>query len=113
VAIGSYKYEQFANKKKKQIILSILKEYRKTAIGISKLQWQLFWKESRFNKFLDIKNLDSKLSERYKQTCQSQVVGCLESYISNISNHFNDIVYKSILSEKSKRVLIYLNAKKE
>jgi len=111
--LGAYKYEHFANKGKVIKLLETLKEYRNAAQRISRLQWQLFWKEFKFDKNLDIKSVKTELSERYKQTCQYQVVGVLESFISNVSNRFAEIVVRSALPEKTKRVLIYLNVKRE
>jgi len=111
--IGSYEHKHFANKGKEKKIFKVLKEYRKTAEKIARLQWKLFWKEGRFDKNLNIKDVKSQLSERFKQTCQYQVVSVLESFISDISNRFNEVVFHSSLPEKSKRVLIYLNAKRE
>jgi len=75
--IGAYKYKHFGNKGKVDKILSVLKEYRKTAKDIAKIQWNLFFRQGNFNEYNDVKNIKSKLSERYKQTCQSQVVSIL------------------------------------
>jgi len=107
--IGAYLYPSYPNKGKIEKIKEVLKEYRKTAKQIAKAQWIHFFKTGEFNKYLDIKKLKAKLSERYKQTCQWQVVSVLESFIQNVKNEFEKIVYKSTLNEKTKRVLIVIN----
>ncbi|MEZ0322838.1 MAG: transposase [Hydrogenothermaceae bacterium] len=111
--IRAYSYPQYANLGKIKKIKGILKEYRTTAEDIAKYQWYLFFKEGKFNKYKNIKHINSNLSERYKQVCMWQVVSVLESFISNIQNRFFEIVKSSNLTEKTKRVLIYLNNRKE
>ncbi|RUM58897.1 MAG: transposase, partial [Persephonella sp.] len=68
--IRAYKHKHNINNGKIQIIKEILKEYRKTAKGIAKKQWHIFFKEGSFDKNYKVKEIKSKLSERYKQTCQ-------------------------------------------
>ncbi|MGC8678016.1 MAG: RNA-guided endonuclease TnpB family protein [Hydrogenobaculum sp.] len=110
--IRAYIYPCFPNKGKAEKIKQVLKEYRKTAQEIAKFQWNEFFKTGKFNKYLKLKQLKSSLSERYKQTCQWQVVGVLEGYLASIQNEFEKIVYKSNLPQKTKRVLIVINNKK-
>ncbi len=110
--IRAYKHKHNANKIKIKTIKQILTEYRRTANLISKLQWKIFFKEGRFNKNQDIKHVPSKLSERYKQTCQYQVVSVLNSYISNRQNYFVKIVYRSDLDEDTKFILFVINKSK-
>ena len=110
--IRAYKHKHNANKGKIQTTKQILKEYRKTAQDISKLQWEIFFKEGRFNKNQNIKHIPSKLSERYKQTCQYQVVSALNSYISNRQNDYAKIVYTSNLDEDTKFILFVINKSK-
>ncbi len=75
--IRTYKLKQLANNEKLLRIISVINEYRKTALTISKFQWKNFFLNKKFDKNLDIKHLQSNLSERYKQTNQYQVVGIL------------------------------------
>ncbi|AZU97764.1 IS607 family transposase ISCARN1 [Thermus phage YS40_Isch] len=107
--IGTYQYPSYANKGKIQKVEQVINEYRKTAKNIAKLQWTYFFKNGSFNKTLSIKHLNSKLSERYKQNCQRQVVGTLESFIENVKREFEKIVYKSRLDKKTKQVLLSIN----
>jgi putative transposase len=110
--IRAYIYPCFPNKGKVEKIKQVLKEYRKTAQAIAKLQWSEFFKTGKFNRYLKLKEVKSFLSERYKQTCQWQVVGVLDGYISSIQNEFEKIVYKSNLNQKTKRILLGINSKK-
>ncbi|HHY80237.1 MAG TPA: IS200/IS605 family element transposase accessory protein TnpB [Thermoanaerobacter sp.] len=111
--IGTYIYPSFANKNKIYKIKAVLLEYRKTAAAIAKLQWKNFYTKGQFDKNMNIKSLQSRLTERYKQTCQWQVVSILEGFISNIQQEFAKIVFSSNLPEKTKRILLFLNSRKE
>ncbi|WP_037919747.1 RNA-guided endonuclease InsQ/TnpB family protein [Sulfurihydrogenibium subterraneum] len=110
--IRAYKHKHNANKNKVETVRRILKDYRKTAEKISKLQWYLFFKEGSFNKNYKINHIPSKLSERYKQTCQYQVVSVLNSYTSNRQKDFIKTVYRSSLDEDTKFILFVINKSK-
>lgn len=64
--IRAYNIKHSINRSKQNKILEILKEYRKTAVDIAKIQWNNFFRTTKFNKKLDIKFLNSLLSSRYK-----------------------------------------------
>jgi putative transposase len=52
----------------------------------------------------------SELSERFKQTIQYQVVGQLDSYLSNLEPRFIQVVNKSSIKDETTRIqLFYLN----
>ena len=107
--LGTYFLHCSPNKEKENKVFNLLKEYRKTAKVIANQQWKTFQQTGKFNKYLDIKHIHSLLSQRYKQTCQWQVVATLESFISNVQNKFKSYVYHSNLSEDDKIVLLHLN----
>lgn len=111
----SYPLKHFANQSKVDIVVSTLLEYRKTAQKLADNQWRLFFETGKFQKNESVlrKKVDSKLSERYKQTAQYQVVGTLKSFISNRKNDFNQIVYFSKLSDDQKKELYLINKKQE
>ena len=105
-----YKMKLLANKKKLKTIDSILNEYRKTASAIFNLYWSNFISTGKIPKFIDLSSIKSSLSERYKQTCASQVRGILMSYISNRQNDFKEIIYKSSLCDADQKIkLLYIN----
>jgi putative transposase len=106
----TYKLKHHSNNIKLSVLYDVVKEYRYTSNIISNHLWVLFFKERvMFKDYNDIKHIKSKLSERYKQTCQTQVVGQNKSYISNMKNRFVDIVHKSSLNEQDKIQLFYIN----
>ncbi len=106
----AYEMKLLANKKKLKIIDSILNEYRKTASAIFKLYWSNFISTGKIPQFIDLSSIKSNLSERYKQTCASQVRGILMSYISNRQNDFKEIIYKSSLCDEDQKIkLLFIN----
>jgi len=107
--IRSYALKHHLNEAKIATILEIFPHYRKLAKHISKIQWGLFFYEYKFNKNLDIKQMSSFLSERYKQTCQYQVVSQLQGYIENIKLKFKSIVYKYNFDTETRIQLLYIN----
>ncbi len=101
-------------KRKSTLIAHVLKLYRKTAQLVANFQWFLFFKTGSFNRKANIKHLNCPLSERFKSTIQYHlVVPTLESFIANVQERFKEIVLSSTLPEKTKRVLLYLNSRKE
>ncbi len=101
-------------KRKSTLIAHVLKLYRKTAQLVANFQWFLFFKTGFFNRKANIKHLNCPLSERFKSTIQYHVVvPTLESFIANVQERFKEIVLSSTLPEKTKRVLLYLNSRKE
>lgn len=107
--IRTYALKHAINIGKQKKILEIVREYRKLACQIASWQWKEFYRNGGFDRNLDIKKLETKLSERYKQTCQYQVVGVLDSFLSNRQNDFAKMVYNSPLREKAKAELYYIN----
>ena len=109
--IRVYRVEQSMNADKLDRILDVLRVYRKTAKSISGLQWKLFFQNGSFYRNESINNgiVESQLSERWKQTCQYQVVSTLDSYIENCKNRFRDIVVRSSVDEQIKLYLFYIN----
>jgi len=106
----AYEMKLLANKKKLKIIDSILNEYRKTASAIFKLYWSNFVSTGKIPQFIELSSIKSNLSERYKQTCASQVRGILMSYISNRQNDFKEIIYKSSLCDEDQKIkLLFIN----
>ena len=101
-------------KRKSSLVAHVLKLYRETAETIANFQWSLFFKTGSFNRKANIKHLNSPLSERFKSTIQYHVVvPTLESFIGNVQERFKEIVLGSTLPEKTKRVLLYLNSRRE
>lgn len=107
--LKSFELQHYSNLSKQNKIKDIFKEYRITSNQIANAQWRLFYTQGKFNKNLPIKQLKSSLTERYKQTCQYQVVGILNSYFSNIQNKIKTYIYNSSLPEETKIILFTIN----
>jgi putative transposase len=108
---GSYLFTNYANKGKIEKVKNTLKEYRKTVKDISKHLWDIFFKTGKFprKKKINIKNVKSFLSERYKYVCLWQTHDVLSSYIANIQYQFANIVFNSSLNKEDKLILLALN----
>jgi len=108
-----YKLKHSINQGKQKKILAILKESRNASVEISNRQWVDFYKNGKFNRDLKIDTIKSKLSKRYKQTAQYQVVSGLESYLGNRQNEFKDYLKNSNFDSDTKRKLYYINKYKK
>jgi len=111
--IRTYKLKSSINIGKQRKILNILMEYRKVSHEISKKQWTNLYKEGKFNRNLEINSINSKLSKRYRQTAQYQVVSQLDSYIGNRQNDFKTYIKNSNFSQEMKIELYYINKYKK
>ena len=109
--IRSYQLKNHSNINKLKEVEKLLFEYRKTEHKISNFHWRKFYEnKEKFNDFRDIKHIPTKLSERYKQTCQTQVVGTLKSYISNTKKRYTEIIFKTkSIDEQTRIKLLYIN----
>ena len=106
----TYKLKHLANKGKLAKVIQTVQAYRDTADIIAREQWRCFYEKSQsFNRRCDIKHIDTPLSERFKQTCQYQVVGTLDSFISNRQNDFVYHVHRSTLNEDAKHRMFTIN----
>ncbi len=102
--IRTYNLKHSTNKGKQVKATASVMLYRSTAYMIAAAQWYRFYKEGKsFWKNLEITHIPSLLSERYKQTCQYQVVSILNSFISNRKNDFVKVVFRSSLSDMERK----------
>jgi len=98
----TYKLKHLANKGKLAKVIQTVQGYRNTADIIAREQWKCFYEKSQsFNRRCDI--------ERFKQTCQYQVVGTLDSFISNRQNDFVYNVHRSTLNDDTKHRMFTIN----
>jgi len=111
--LRTYKLKHSINKGKQQKILNLLEEYRKISDEISNRQWRYFYKNGRFNRDLEVNSIKSKLSKRYRQTAQYQVVAQLESYLGNRQNEFKAYLKNSNFDKETKIKLYYINRYKK
>jgi len=106
----TYTLKHRANKGKRMKVIKTVRAYRYTAALIARDQWRCFYESVRpFNKQCDIKHIGTQLSERFKQTCQYQVVGTLDSFISNRQNDFVYHIHRSAFNEDTKHRMFTVN----
>ena len=103
----TYKLSHDINLNKQTKIFEIIKEYRLMARSISNLLWNTFYKSSKLPKYVDTKDVPSKLSKRYKQVCLAQVRGMISSYVENRKNDFKEYVYRSSISDEDLRFKLF------
>ena len=111
--LRTYKLKHSINRGKQKKILSLLEDYRKVSAEISNRQWRYFYENGRFNRDFEIDSIKSKLSKRYRQTAQYQVVAQLESYLGNRQNEFKDYLKNSSFDKETKIKLYYINRYKK
>jgi putative transposase len=88
-------------------VASVYKRYYNSLMRASMFD---FYKTGKIPKYLPRLNLDKlELSERYKQTCGTQVKSNLDSNLSNIKNRITSAISKSSLDSDTKIVLFYIN----
>jgi len=107
--LRTYKLKHSINQGKQSKILTLLKEYRKVSDEITNRQWRYFYENGRFNRDLEVNSIKSRLSKRYRQTAQYQVVAQLESYLGNRQNEFRDYIKSSNFDKETKVKLYYIN----
>ena len=107
--LRTYKLKHSINRVKQKKILNILREYRKVSDEISNRQWRYFYENGKFNKDLEVDSIETKLSKRYRQTAQYQVVSQLKSYIGNRQNEFKNYIKNLNLDRDTKMKLYYIN----
>jgi putative transposase len=107
--IRTYPLKHSINRGKQQKIMAVARAYRKLAVKLARVQWREFYRRGEFDRNLDIKEVASELSARYKQTCQYQVVSVLKSFIANRQNEFVKTVWQSSLDDRSKLEFFYIN----
>ena len=97
---------------KEAAVREVLVAYRAGAVMLGREQWRLFFETGRFNKNFD---KDKKTyaavigAANRVQMCRYQVVGALQSWVSNRSNEFRETVVRSSLSPETKHMLHVVN----
>ena len=97
---------------KRAKVLELLDHYRAGAVLLGREQWRLFHETGRFDKNHDVDKTTfaSVIGAANRvQMCRWQVVGQLQSWISNRANEFRDTVNRSSLSPDAKHMLHVVN----
>ena len=115
--VRCYPIQTYQNKSKNIDLLELYKEYKLFCEKMLHIQYRLYQEAGYLNKSIDIKDIPSKLSERYKRCATYQVVGMLQSWLSNRDNKIKDVIHNcDSLTDEDKRILHIIknnNIKKE
>ncbi len=102
-------------KSKQDAVLDLLAAYRKGAVALAHEQWRVFFETGRLNKNHDRDKITYSAiigSAARVQMARYQVVGVLQSWLSNRANEFGDIVSGSSLRDEVKHQLRVINLRK-
>lgn len=89
--LRTYPMQTVANRAKVEKVLDLFIAYPQAARQIAAAQWRLLFESGRTNKNAPVR-ITTRLSARYRQTCQYQVVGMLDSFLANRANEYKDAV---------------------
>ena len=107
--VRAYPHTTPVNKGKVDQLKALAVEYRAAASALADIQWHVFYKQGFFDKYAKtiLPQLETNLSERYKQNINRQVVGQLKSFISNRANDCIALMSElSLTPEQSKQLYI-------
>ncbi len=93
-------------------VRDLLAAYRKGAVLLGREQWHLFHETGRFNKTHDVDKVTFAAvigAANRVQMCRWQVVGQLDSWLSNRANDFRDTVNGSTLDPDTRHMLHVIN----
>lgn len=91
-------------------VRALLSAWRKVAVAQASEQWHLVFTTGRPNKKHDISRTGyDVLGTSYGQMVRWQVVGQIESWLSNRANEFRDLVHRSSLDATTKHQLHFIN----
>jgi putative transposase len=97
---------------KEQRVRELLAAYRKGAVLLGREQWRLFFETGRFQKNHDVDKTTFAAAigaANRVQMCRWQVVGQLDSWLSNRANDFRDAVNGSTLDPDTRHMLHVIN----
>ena len=119
------------NARKARIVHEIIDRHRRAAPSVAREQWQLFFRAGAFDKTADSKvakmaagpDRDRRAAQTAAikatvgsaaraQMLRRQVVGQLESWVSNRANEFRDMVEASGLDDRTRHMLHTVNVQK-
>ena len=107
--IRTYKFSsQYTNSIKISKIYELSYQYKGYYNCLMKKSIQGFFKESKLPKYLPTLDIGN-LSQRYKQTCGSQVKANLDSWFSNIANDCNKIINRYFKTPEERLPFYYIN----
>ena len=104
--VRCYPIKTYQNEGKNFVLFELYKEYKLFCEKMINIQYRLYKQTGSLNKSINTKDFSSKLSERYKRCATYQVVGMLQSWLSNRDNKIKDIIHNNqSLKDEEKRIL--------
>ena len=97
------------NPGKERAVLHLLAQWRIAAVAQATEQWRLFFETGRFNNRLRTRVGFDVLGTSFGQMVRYQVVGVLDSFMSNRANDFRSAVNGSSLSSQTQHQLHFIN----
>ena len=108
--VRCYPIQTYQNKSKNIALIELYSKYKLFCEKMILIQYRLYQQTGYLNKSINTKDIDSKLSERYKRCATYQVVGMLQSWLSNRDNKIKDIIHNcDSLTNEEKRILHIIN----
>jgi len=97
------------NTGKERNVRALLAAWRKSSVDEAAFQWRLVFTEGQPNKRHKTKLSDQTIGAAYQQMVRWQVVGQIESWLSNRANEFRELVNASSLAPAVKHQLHFIN----
>ena len=99
----TYPLQTYQNNKKNDEIIKIYSEYKKVVSILFEKHLNYYLVNNNFNINLDVKNIKTPLSERYKVTASRQSLGIVKLWIKKRKLKVKSLIHKSSLDSYKKR----------
>jgi putative transposase len=97
------------NRGKHARVLALLHAWRRVAVLHGREQWRTFYQSGVLNACLKTRTGYDQVGGAFGQMVRRQVVGVLDSFLSNRQNEFRDLVSRSSLEPSVKHQLHFVN----
>lgn len=98
------------NAGKEAKVRALLSQWRSVAVRQAREQWKLFFTTGHVSKKHDVSRTGyDVIGTSYGQMVRWQVVGQIESWLSNRANEFRELVHRSSLDSATKHQLHFIN----
>ncbi|MCE4546350.1 zinc ribbon domain-containing protein [Caballeronia sp. PC1] len=97
------------NRGKHARVSALLHAWRRVAVLHGREQWRRFYQHGVFDARLKTRTGQDQIGAAFVQMIRHQVVGALESYMSNRQNDFSEMVNRSSLDERTRHQLHFIN----
>ena len=109
MAHRTYKFDHRSNTGKTEKIEELVQTWRGASSAVQARQWRCFFEGGAFDKYLSTDEYGFEMASSKLQAVAWQVVGQLQSWISNRQHEFTVLVERSSLDEETKHQLHVIN----